>query len=63
MKECEEYYKDLLKDLNDLIEENKELKSKYLATINAHIAEKLDWLKQVGKLHDRIRTLERGCKL
>ena len=37
----------------------KELKTIYNATISKHIADKLEWLKDIGKLHDRIRSLER----
>ena len=44
MKDCEEKYK--------------ELKAKYNATINKHIVDKLEWLKVLGKLNDRIRKLE-----
>ena len=49
--------------MDDWKKKYKELKAIYNATISKHIAEKLDWLKQIGKLHDRIRYLEQKMKI
>ena len=54
----EEIYKDLLEEFHELKKKYDELKTKYLATVQKQIVEKLEWIKNIGKLNDRIRKLE-----